>query len=183
MRKVVIFIALFMFAPVAVMAHGGDGKSMEKAVERPLEVNLSYGGPQGTFGMDGGAVTTFSAVAEVRYTLSRWISVGLAGGLHDRSRSASLGPLPEDEPEPKMSYDCNLMMNVYANWVNRESFRLYSGVGFGTMGGYVKGDGHPSHGFQFTPVGLSYGRRFYGFAELGMGWMYSLSRAGIGIRF
>ena len=64
-----------------------------------------------------------------------------------------------------------------------ESFRLYSGVGFGTMGGYVKGDGHPSHGFQFTPVGLSYGKRFYGFAELGMGWMFSLSRAGIGIRF
>lgn len=175
MRKFVFILIMFVCASVAVMA--------QDVVERPLEVNLSYGGAQGMLAVDGGAMTTFSAVAEVRYTLSRWIGVGLAGGLHDSRRSPSLGPLEEGEPEPKTSYECNLMLNVYANWVNKESFRLYSGVGFGTMGGYVKGDGHPSHGFQFTPVGLSYGRRFYVFAELGMGWMFSLSRAGIGIRF
>lgn len=175
MRKLLFLIVLFCLVPLAAVA--------QDVVEKPLEINLSYGGPHGMVGIDGGAKTTFSAVAEVRYTLSRWISVGLAGGLHDSSRSPSLGPLEEGEPEPKTSYNCNLMLNVYANWLSRESFRLYSGVGYGTMGGYVDGDGSPSHGFQLTPVGLSYGRKFYGFAELGMGWMFSLSRAGIGFRF
>ena len=47
----------------------------------------------------------------------------------------------------------------------------------------ISGDGHPAHGFQLTPIGVSYGNRFFGFAELGMGWMFYPARAGIGIRF
>ena len=134
-------------------------------------------------GNAGGAHTTFSAITEVKYTLNQWFSMGLAGGLHDSSRSYSLGPLEEGEPEPKTSYKCNLMLMLYGNWFSKNNFTLYSGIGYGTMGGYVKGDGHPAHGFQFTPIGVSYGGRVFGFAELGMGWLYFPARTGIGIRF
>ena len=152
-------------------------------VDKPFEINISAGGPQYMMGFDGGARTTFSAMAEIKYTPNKWISIGLLGGLHDSSRSASLGPVQEGEPEPKTSYPCNLMQMVYGNWLTKNYLRLYSGVGYGTMGGYVKGDGHPSHGFQFTPVGVSYGNRVFGFSELGMGWMFCPARAGIGVRF
>lgn len=152
-------------------------------VERPFDVSISYGGPQYMPGWIGGAETTFSAMTEFRYTPTKWVSIGLLGGLRDSGRSASLGPLMEGEPEPETHYYFNLMLMVYGNWITTEKFKLYSGVGYGTKGGYVKSDGHPSHGFQFTPVGASYGKRVYGFAELGMGWMFCPARAGIGFRF
>ena len=175
MKKTIILLAILALTSFAVMA--------QEKVERPFEINLSYGGPQAMLGFVGGAHTTFSAMAEVKYTPNKWVSIGLVGGLHDKSRSSSLGPVEEGEQVEGTSYDTNLMINVYGNWLTKKHLRLYSGVGYGTMGGYVNGDGSPSHGFQFTPVGVSFGKVLYGFAELGMGWMYCPARAGVGVRF
>ena len=175
MRNFIVLFAFLVLASVTMLA--------QDIVEKPVEINVSYGGPHGTIGMVGGAHTTFSAMLEVKYTPAKWISIGVVGGLHDHSRGASLPPLQEGEPDPGTSYECNFMLNVYGNWLTRKHLRLYSGIGYGTIGGYVKGDGHPSHGFQLIPIGVSYGRTVYGFAELGMGWMYTPARAGIGIRF
>ena len=157
----------------------------QEKVEKPIEISLSAGGPQGMLGFVGGPETTFSLVTEIKYTPIKWVSVGLAGGVHDSSRSSSLGPLPEGEPEPETHYPFNMMLMLYGNWFTHNNLKLYSGIGFGTVNGYysVKSDGHPAHGYQFTPIGISYGGSIYGFAELGMGWMFSLARAGIGIRF
>lgn len=98
----------------------------------------------------------------------QWVSFGLLGGLHDHT-------------DGKCDY--NLMLTVYGNWLTRERVRLYSGAGYGTMGGYVNGEGRPSFGFQVTPVGVSYGKRLFGFAEIGTGWMFCPARAGIGYGF
>ena len=81
---------------------------------------------------------------------------------------------------PSRNWLLNLCLRLRTT---RERINIYSGVGYGTMGGYVNGDGRPSHGFQFTPIGVSYGKRFFGFAELGTGWMFFPVRAGIGYRF
>ena len=152
-------------------------------VERPAEINIGFGGPHAMLGMVGGARTTFSAMLEVKYTPIKWVSIGIVGGIHDHSRGSDLGPLEEGEVDPGTSYEGNLMLNIYGNWLTRKHLRLYSGIGYGTMGGYVNWNYRPSHGFQFTPIGVSYGKAFYGFAELGMGWMYCPARAGIGFRF
>lgn len=156
----------------------------QNTVDKPFEVNISAGGPHHMLGTRGQPRTTFSAMAEIKYTPNKWVSIGLLGGLHDSSRSTSLGPVQEGEPEPKTTYHCNLMLMIYGNWFSKNNLRLYSSVGYGTMGGgYVKGDGHPAHGFQFTPIGVSYGNRVFGFAELGIGWMFFPARTGIGVRF
>lgn len=175
MRKVIVLFVIFVLAPVSIFA--------QEKVEKPIEVNISYGGPQAMLGWVGGAHTTFSAMLEVKYTPIKWVSIGLVGGLRDKSRGTYLGPVEEGELETGTSYDTNLMLNIYGNWLTKKHLRLYSGIGYGTMGGYIDSDYRPSHGFQFIPIGLSYGRTFYGFAELGMGWMYCPARAGIGIRF
>ena len=175
MRKIAVLLALLVLFPVSIFA--------QDKVEKPVEVNISYGGPQAMLGWVGGANTTFSAMLEVKYTPIKWVSIGVVGGLRDNSRGASPGPLEEGEVDPGTSYEFNLMLNVYGNWLTRKHLRLYSGIGYGTMGGYVDADYRPSHGFQFIPIGVSYGRTFYGFAELGMGWMYCPARVGIGIRF
>lgn len=175
MRKLIVLLAILILTPVATIA--------QDKVERPVEFNISYGGPQAMLGWVGGAHTTFSVMFEAKYTPIKWVSFGIVGGLHDHSRSASLGPVEEGEPETGTSYESNLMLNIYGNWLTKKHLRLYSGISYGTMGGYVNGDGSKSHGFQFIPIGVSYGKAFYGFAELGMGWMYCPARAGIGIRF
>jgi hypothetical protein len=175
MRKVIVLFAIFVLAPVSIFA--------QDKVEKPIEVNISYGGPQAMLGWVGGAHTTFSAMLEVKYTPIKWVSIGFVGGLRDKSRGADLGPVEEGELETGTSYDANLMLNIYGNWLTRRHLRLYSCVGYGTMGGYVNSDYRPSHGFQFVPIGVSYGRTVYGFVELGMGWMYCPARAGVGIRF
>ena len=175
MRKVIVLFVIFVLAPVSIFA--------QEKVEKPIEVNISYGGPQAMLGWVGGAHTTFSAMLEVKDTPIKWVSIGLVGGLRDKSRGTDLGPVEEGELETGTSYDANLMLNIYGNWLTKKHLRLYSGIGYGTMGGYIDSDYCPSHGFQFIPIGLSYGRTFYGFAELGMGWMFCPARAGIGIRF
>ena len=177
MKRILAIITLLALTPVVMTA--------QEKVEKPFEINLSYGGPQAMLGFVGGAHTTFSAMAEVKYTPNKWFSIGLTGGLRDKGRGhdRDLGPIEEVEPETGTSYDTNLTLNIYGNWLTKKYFRLYSGIGYGTMGGYVNGDGSPSHGFQFIPVGISFGKIFYGFAELGMGWMYCPARAGLGVRF
>lgn len=133
-----------------------------------FDVGISIGGPDRMIGATGMAQTRFSLIADVRFTPIKWVSIGLAGGMHDR---------------PNGKFDYNLMFMISGNWLTKEKFRLYSGVGYGVLAGYVKGDGKPSHGFQITPVGVSYGKRFFGFAELGTGWMFFPARAGVGFRF
>ena len=149
-----------------------------------FEVNLSAGGPGWMLGAVGGAGTTFSLMGEVKYTPIKWVSIGLVGGIHNRKTGDNFKPVDgvTEEQEPD-SYDCNLMLMVYGNWLTREKVRLYSGIGYGTMGGYVDSDGRPSHGLQITPIGVAYGKRLFGFAELGTGWMFCPARAGIGFRF
>ena len=48
-------------------------------------------------GWVGGTHTTFSAMLEVKYILIKWISIGVVGGLRDKSR----GYLEQIEEEPE----------------------------------------------------------------------------------
>ena len=91
MRKVIVLFVIFVLAPVSIFA--------QEKVVKPIEVNISYGGPQAMLGWVGGAHTTFSAMLEVKYTPIKWVSIGLVGGLRDKSRGADLGPVEEGELE------------------------------------------------------------------------------------
>ena len=154
------------------------------SAQNGFEINLSGGGPAYMLGMVGGYMSDFSAMAELRYNPSKWVSIGLVGGMHDsQPEPAAYSPEEPVKPGTSSTYEYNLMLMLYGNWYTGDRLRVYSGIGYGTMAGYSDGDGHPAHGVQLTPVGVSFGRRFFGFAEIGMGWMYCPSRAGIGFRF
>ena len=158
--------------------------SVSLAQERHrFEIGISGGGPGWMLGWVGGSESHFSLIGEIKYTPVKWVSIGLMGGIHDRLPGSDNYSPEESNPKASTTYDCNLMLMLYGNWFTREKINIYSGVGYGTMGGYVDGDGHPSHGLQITPIGVSYGKRLFGFAELGTGWMFCPARAGIGYRF
>lgn len=80
------------------------------------------------------------------------------------------------------------------HWLNRKLVRMYSSFGMGASVCISKeGDiNHPapavvsyslSPAFQLNPVGITVGKRIYGFAEAGIGNVLCGGRAGIGFRF
>ena len=75
-------------------------------------------------------------------------------------------------------YSLSIMPTVRFNWFYREAVQMYSSVSFGFVTDfedlYMRGDA--------TLFGCSFGRKFFGFAEVGMG-MAGWLRAGFGYRF
>ena len=75
-------------------------------------------------------------------------------------------------------YSLSIMPTVRFNWFYREAVQMYSSVSFGFVTDfedlYMRGDA--------TLFGCSFGRKFFGFAEVGMG-MSGWLRAGFGYRF
>ena len=75
-------------------------------------------------------------------------------------------------------YSLSVMPSVRFNWFYRDAVQLYSTISVGVITDfdevYPWGD--------LTLVGCSFGRKFFGFAEVGMG-MAGWLRAGVGYRF
>lgn len=97
------------------------------------------------------------------------------------------------EDDSRLSvFECHYftpMLTARFSWFNRNLVRLYSSVGAGMAfsrtcsrnTGEYESDTHFS--LQVTPVGISVGRRFFGFFELGAGTIYLGGCFGLGYRF
>lgn len=94
------------------------------------------------------------------------------------------------------SFDSYLtaMASFRVNWFNRSSVRMYSyaGVGLSLNHNYNDPIGDPGQGprlnslkaaYQLTPFGILVGRRFFGFAEIGIGHYFCGLALGAGYRF
>ena len=86
------------------------------------------------------------------------------------------------------------MLTARFSWLNRNLVRIYSSVGAGIAVSLtdeyytVSDDGVSTHpetyiSLQVTPVGISVGRKLFGFFELGVGTIYVGGCFGIGYRF
>ena len=117
------------------------------------------------------------------YTLSytyqdrRWLQYGgkVVFGASTRWRKNAYSG---EKIENLSNYCLSVMPSVRFNWFYREKVQLYSSISIGVVTDfdsiYPWGD--------LTLVGCSFGRKFFGFAEVGMGtagWL----RAGVGYRF
>ncbi len=84
-----------------------------------------------------------------------------------------------DQKLDNLSYYClSIMPTVRFNWFYREAVQLYSAVSVGVVtdfdSAYLWGDA--------TLLGCSFGRKFFGFAEFGLG-ISGWARVGVGYRF
>lgn len=68
------------------------------------------------------------------------------------------------------------------NYISRPAFRMYGSLEAGAMLFAGSGLG-ASFSFQINPLGMEFGRRFFGFAEAGAGMNYFGCRLGAGYRF
>lgn len=77
----------------------------------------------------------------------------------------------------------SLMHTWRFTYVNRPVFRMYSSIGLGIAMTYDPRPDEILPIFQLAPLGISVGKRLYGFGEIGLGAEYIGGRAGIGYRF
>ena len=77
-----------------------------------------------------------------------------------------------------------LPLNVVGryNYLNRPSWKLYGSLEAGGLFS-VGGDFSVAPNVQLNPIGVEYGKKFFGMLELGVGMNYTGGRLGIGYRF
>ena len=79
------------------------------------------------------------------------------------------------------------MLTARFSWLNRKLVRLYSSVGAGLAVSLmdVSYREYPETylSLQVTPVGISVGKKLFGFFELGVGTIYVGGCFGLGYRF
>lgn len=167
------------------------GRSSAKYIQGEM-ISQYYSGYYGTAYGSG----SYSIGAE--YYLARWFAVsadlcfeGFWRNLYDRNTDMKTGR------------DSGLAVAVIPQakfiYIHRPAVRVYSSLGIGAAGyigfdskkrSYIDEDG-PHYEYdkavrltmQFTLLGIEIGRRFFGFAELGTGSLFSGVRAGAGFRF
>ena len=77
-----------------------------------------------------------------------------------------------------------LTPSVQYHWLRRPSFTAYSGLGYVlSLKDLLSRNNDWYIGFQYTPIGITFGRSLFGLAELGFGPRYFPLRLGLGYRF
>lgn len=132
------------------------------------------------------------------YYFARWFSLaadfcieGLWMDLFDRHTDTRTGT--------DLGIALSLMPQAKFVYLHRPMVRVYSSIGIGATGyigfdskkdRYIDETGpHCTYGnalsltIQFTAIGVEVGRKFFGFAEIGTGALYSGIRAGAGYKF
>ena len=102
-----------------------------------------------------------------------WLSLGLSMG---NNRDVYWGDDLEIWLTPSIDF----------HWLRKSSFTAYSGISYTIpMNGNWKGvlSGEWYQGFEYTPIGITFGHSIFGLAELGFGPRYFPLRLGIGYRF
>ncbi len=140
---------------------------------------------------DGAYKNSCGYALSYMYSPRKWLSFGLYVGYTGWWQSQYLSTTQELH---STSYEHHIMFvpTVRFSYLNRRNVRLYSSLGLGyglcldrakdSNGAITRSYKSTFVPVQFTPIGVSVGRRLFGFAELTVGSMANLS-VGIGYKF
>lgn len=126
--------------------------------------------------------------ASYLYRVVKWFSVGgsisFAGSYQQKYDKIT------DEKLGNVNHNLlTFMPYLRFSWFNRENVTLYSGIGYGMTFVFIKNTYQPEKpkfdfttSGQFTAIGVTAGRKWFGYAELGFGYRGIIS-AGFGYKF
>ena len=153
----------------------------------PLNVYINMFYPRPTYV----SKTGFSGAATVSYgyRFRRWLSLHANlsySGLYERRNMVD----DDSYVGTDMRHVITLLPTVRFTWLNHPDIRLYSSIGFGAAMyiGHSFRDVYPEHymgyapALQITPLGIAFGRSFFGYIEGGIG-THGCIVAGFGYRF
>lgn len=118
---------------------------------------------------------------EALYSFNERWSVGLNTGY----AGCAWKIVDKDTREVKSSTCLNLIPVTAVgrcNYLYRPAVKLYGSLELGAFL-TVGGDFQAIPNIQFNPIGIEFGRRFFGLVELGIGMNYTGLKGGIGYRF
>ncbi len=121
------------------------------------------------------------------YRFKKWFDLGLTFSYYGEY-SRSYSNRDSSLVGRNRAHAVTVMPMARFTWLNRRWVRMYSSLGLGATFGYGRFDTEGSRpenamiAFQVTPVGISVGRSFFGFAEIGLGAQGALMM-GVGYRF
>lgn len=119
--------------------------------------------------------------AEYLYTVKPWLSLGAKCNFGASWRNEYNGTTYEITARQR-TYNAAAIFNIHFGWLRRDIVELYSAIGVGIAARIERHNGIVVPMFDATFIGLSVGRRVYGFLEFG-GGISGVARAGIGVRF
>lgn len=128
----------------------------------------------------GNLYTTGDLSVSYGYYFWRWFKLGM-----DVSYTRFWQSYPGGK---ESSTYTTLMPFIHFHWFNRFVVSMYSGMGIGVDfihhkdSGILENERRTDVGLQFTFYGISVGRRWFGFAEAGIGNL-GILRGGFGYRF
>ena len=135
----------------------------------------------------GPAYMTGLISAEIDINFKRWFALTVGLGFNGIFQNV-YDPMTGRRAGQNSGISVSIVPEARFNWLNRNLVRMYSAAGIGiVIGGKRNMDyGNSEYflypAFQLTPVGISVGRKVYGFVELGLGAQFMGGMAGVGIR-
>ena len=155
---------------------------MAKAYREPAghgdapELNHMYGTTSGAEYMTGFMSAEFS------FNFRHWFSLaieagfnGMWGNTYDKYDGQRIGTA--------RGVSFAIMPHARIYWVNRKYVRFYTGFGLGVALGKYDGYFEVYPSAQFSPVGLTAGKKVFFFAEGSVGTAYMGGKFGVGYRF
>jgi hypothetical protein len=131
---------------------------------------------------EGASYMTGNINAEFSWHIKRWFT--LAGGLYFNGMYGStIDPATAEVISRDRGVTFSFIPTARFYWLNSEKCRLYSSVGLGVMAGGFRDDRYVIPAFQFSPFGVTAGRKVFFFAEYSMGMTYFGGQIGLGYRF
>lgn len=131
---------------------------------------------------EGASYMTGNFNAEFSWHIKRWFT--LAGGLYFNGMYGStIDPATAEVISRDRGVTFSFIPTARFYWLNSEKCRLYSSVGLGFMAGGFRDDRYAIPAFQFSPFGVTAGRKVFFFAEYSMGTTYFGGQIGLGYRF
>ncbi len=133
-------------------------------------------------GYSGPVYVTGVISAEFSLILKKWFT--LAFGLNfDAFYSSDFDSITHRRTGVERGAVVTLMPQARFTYFSRPMVKIYSSVGVGIAGGGFRGDSYLLPAVQLVPIGVTFGKDFFGFVEGGIGSLYVGCMAGIGYRF
>lgn len=122
-----------------------------------------------------------SLTLDYSYRVKKWLSLGAKGAVGFRTHGIR-HKVTNDLLYRESRVAASLLFNMRFDWLHRRNVMMYSSLGVGVTSIFDYNDGMVFPMFDATYVGLTAGRKFYYFLELGAGASGTL-RTGVGCRF
>ncbi|MBQ2783413.1 MAG: hypothetical protein IJE99_00250 [Alistipes sp.] len=116
-----------------------------------------------------------------QHSVKRWLSLGVKSTVGWKTRSER-HVVSNDVYRRYSMCLASLMFNMRFSWLHRDYVSMYSSLGLGAMAHIQFGDSWLAPMVDAAWVGISVGKRVYGYAEFGAG-VGGVLRAGVGVRF